>query len=142
MVPVHHRPPAREIVLAPVLVLQIIGVLPDVVDEDREVALQRRAFVLGGAVDTKRAVLLRAREPNPAAAEYARARFYEARLELGHIAEAARERIGKGALRLTAGHGGHGAPEEAVVVMTAGVVAYGGADVCRQLRRIEQQPQR
>ena len=47
-VPVDHVPPGREIVRAPVLVEQIVGVLPDVDTEDRGLALHIWAVLVGG----------------------------------------------------------------------------------------------
>src|SRR3954467_1285673 len=50
LLPVHDRPPAGEVLVAPVLVLEVVGVLPDVTHQDGEAALHRRAVVLHGRV--------------------------------------------------------------------------------------------
>src|SRR3972149_9592356 len=38
--PIHHRPPALQIIGAPVFVFKVVGVLPHIVDQTRKVALR------------------------------------------------------------------------------------------------------
>src|SRR3954470_3472087 len=102
--------------------------LPDVTHQDREAALHRRAVVLDRRVQAQRAVLSCAREPNPAAAEHPGTGLDEARLQLRETAEIARDRLGECAGGRAPGGRRHGAPEQAVVEMAAGVVAYFRAD--------------
>ena len=67
LVPVHDLPPFLQVLGAAVLVLQVIGMLPDVVHEEREMPLQQRIAVAGGGEHPQApAVLLCARKPDPA----------------------------------------------------------------------------
>src|SRR5512134_462231 len=125
LVPVGDRPPGVEVVEPPVLVLQVIGVFPDVIDQHRELALRERILVAAGGGHLQlAAVPLRAYEPHPAGAKYPVAGFCEAGLELREAAEVALDRVGQCACRLAAAAGRHRAPEQAVVQMPAGVVAH------------------
>src|SRR6185312_4419192 len=50
-VPVDHVPPGLEVVRAAVLVLEVVGVLPDVDPEDRDVVVQDRRVLVGRRVE-------------------------------------------------------------------------------------------
>src|SRR5688572_9182065 len=45
-VPVHRVPPGVEVVRAPVLVVEVVGVLPDVDSEDRRVTFHERGVLV------------------------------------------------------------------------------------------------
>jgi len=67
--------------------------LPDVVDQEREVSLQQRIYMAGGGGDFQRAArLLRLCQPDPAGAEMLAAGFRETRLECFVAAEIALDR--------------------------------------------------
>src|SRR5438132_13837544 len=66
--PVHYVPPSCEIFWPPIVVLQIIGVLPNVVAEDREEALGDWVVLIRRADDLNIAARF-ARQPNPTTAE-------------------------------------------------------------------------
>src|ERR1039457_3997144 len=51
--PVHHVPPGTDVLNAPVLILQVIGVLPDVNSQDGGFAFHDRAVLVGGGGDVK-----------------------------------------------------------------------------------------
>src|SRR5204862_3785127 len=92
--PVHDRPPAGEILAAPVLVLQVVGVLPEIVDEQREAAMQLRMVMRRGGQHLEPAALFeRPYEPHPAAAAQGCAGLIEARLELVVGTEVAGNRV-------------------------------------------------
>src|SRR5208283_5368524 len=54
--PVDDVPPGGEVVGAAVVVLQVVGVLPDVVAEDGIEALRQRGILVGGGHDFELAV--------------------------------------------------------------------------------------
>src|SRR5205807_9032280 len=68
LVPVDRVPPRVDVIRAAVLVLEIVGVLPHVEADDRELAFHQRAVLVGGRddVDLARLVLY---QPRPARAE-------------------------------------------------------------------------
>src|ERR1017187_5848224 len=67
LVPVDDVPPRGEVVGAAVVVLQVVGVLPDVVAEDGVEAAGERIVLVGGGDDLEFAAL--EDEPAPAGAE-------------------------------------------------------------------------
>src|SRR5271156_6624562 len=68
LVPVDYVPPGGEIFRTAVVVFQVVGVLPDVVAEDGEVALGDGIVLVGSGHDVDVAAGL-AGEPDPAGAE-------------------------------------------------------------------------
>ena len=99
--------------------------LPDVVAEQRRLALAQRVVLVGGARDGERAAV--EDEPRPARAELAGARGLELLLELVEGAERAVDRRGEVAVGGAAAVGAHRLPEQRVVVVPAAVVADGAA---------------
>src|SRR5476651_649541 len=78
LLPVDHRPPAFQVFGAAVFMLQVVGMLPDVVHKHREVALGEGIFVAGSGEHLElAAILLRPRQPDPAGAEHLVAGFVE-----------------------------------------------------------------
>src|SRR3954449_6445337 len=71
--PVDHVPPRRDVLRPAVLVLEVVGVFPDVEAEDRRAPLHERAILVGRGLDAQRAAAIQC-EPGPAAAEAARSR--------------------------------------------------------------------
>src|SRR3989442_9664878 len=69
-VPVQGVEPGCHIVRAPVLVLQVVGVLPDVNPEDRRELVHVRAVLVGKALDRELALAV-GDQPRPTAAELA-----------------------------------------------------------------------
>src|SRR5438128_292826 len=67
-IPADDVPPSREIIGTPILILEIIRVLPNVVAEDRRRAGRRRIVLVGRADDFQLARRV-ANQPDPAAAE-------------------------------------------------------------------------
>src|ERR1019366_3316709 len=65
--PVDDVPPGLEVLGAAVLILEVVGVLPDVVAHDRRHALRDRAVLIGGGEHLQAAGS--EGEPGPAAAE-------------------------------------------------------------------------
>lgn len=126
--PVHCFEPCREIISALVLIFEIVGVLPDVAAEKRGAgAVHERVVLVGSGGDGDFAVF--GDEPGPAGAEAGGAGFSESFFEGVEGAESGGNGIGESAGRRAAGVGGHDGPEEAVVVVTAAIVADSGADV-------------
>src|SRR4051794_27254767 len=130
--PVHHVPPRLEVVRALVLVLEVVGVLPDVDAEQGCLARGDRRVLVRCARHLEPAAGAVVDEPRPAAAELADAGRVHLLLELVEAAEGLGDRAGERAARVTAAVGAHDLPEEGVVRVAACVVAYGRALVVRQ----------
>src|SRR3954449_4303818 len=93
LVPVDHVPPRLEVVRALVLVLEVVGVLPDVDSDQRRLPRGDRRVLVGGARHREpRAVV---HEPGPAAAELADARGVHLLLELVEAAEGLVDAVGQ-----------------------------------------------
>ena len=73
-VPVDHVPPGGDVVGAAVLVLQIVGVLPDVDAQDRRLAVPSDGLSWLGVLSTTELAALVDAQPGPAAAEARRRR--------------------------------------------------------------------
>src|SRR5437667_220095 len=126
--PVHYIPPCFQIVGADIFVLQVVGMLPDIIAHDGIVALHQRIILIGGAGDFQ---LSRrgADQPRPSAAEALEAGIVELVLEFGKAAEGLFNGISQRARGLASGLGRHDLPEHAVVHVPTAVVAHGGAYV-------------
>src|SRR5579864_5070590 len=103
-IPVHDIPPCGQILRTAVLVLQIIGMLPDVVAEDGEQALREGRILVGGGDDLELAA--GENHPTPTGAELLGGGFVEGLLERLEIAEVGGDLIGDGASGLAADAGG------------------------------------
>src|ERR1700721_2510502 len=127
-VPVDDVPPGGEIFRASVVVFELIGVLPDVIAEDRQQAWGKRVVLVRSAKDLHFAGGF-ARHANASAAEL----FYSGIVELGlkilEVAEGFGDHFGDRAVRVASTFGLHDLPEHAVVDVASAVVADGGADV-------------
>src|SRR5688572_29975722 len=120
-VPIHHVPPRGDVVRTTVLVLQVIGVLPDIETEHRFLAVHQRIVLVRRAGD--RHLTAVGNQPHPAAAETARPSLAPFRLEIVEAAKRRVDRVGGLARRGAAGVGRHPVPEHAVVPVPAAVVA-------------------
>jgi hypothetical protein len=127
-VPIDYVPPRGEIFGAAVVVLQVVGVLPDVVAEDGVEALGERVVLVGGGNDLNAAVGF-ASEPNPSGAELFCTGVIEFRLEVVEVSERFLDCFGHGASGIASALGLHDLPEHGVVDMASAIVADGGADV-------------
>jgi len=85
LVPVDGVPPGGEVVGAPVLVLEVVGVLPDVVAEDGVAALGDRVVLVGCGDDGEFAAL--EDEPAPAGTELLGGGFVEELFEAFEVPE-------------------------------------------------------
>src|SRR5436853_1926023 len=85
LVPVDDVPPRLEVVRALVLVLEVVGVLPDVDADQRRLARRDRRVLVGRAGDHEPRPVVH--EPRPAAAELADARGVHLLLQLVEAAE-------------------------------------------------------
>src|SRR5436853_388675 len=85
LVPVDHVPPRLEVVRTLVLVLEVVGVLPDVDADQRRLARRDRRVLVGRAGDHEPRPVVH--EPRPAAAELADARGVHLLLQLVEAAE-------------------------------------------------------
>src|SRR3954454_13638754 len=115
LVPVHDVPPRLQVVRALVLVLEVVGVLPDVDAEEWRLPGGDRRVLVGRARDLEAAARPVVDEPGPAASELPDARCVHLLLELVEAAERLLDRAGEGPARLAAAVRAHDLPEEAVV---------------------------
>src|SRR4051794_12972842 len=127
--PVHRVPPRLEVVRALVLVLEVVRVLPDVVAQDRRLAVADGAVLVRRARDRQAAAV--DDEPGPAGAELAHARGLELLLEVVERPERVLDRVRELAVGLAAAVGAHRLPERRVVEVAAAVVAHRAALVLR-----------
>src|SRR3954465_5056775 len=120
--PVHGVPPRLQVVRALVLVLEVVRVLPDVVAQDRRLAVADGSVLVRRSRDRQAAAV--DDEPGPAGAELADARGLELLLEVVEGAESVLDRVRELAVGLAAAVGAHGLPERRVVQVAAAVVAH------------------
>src|SRR5215831_12026223 len=104
--PVDDVPPGGEVVGAAVLVLEVVGVLPDVISEDRVEALAERRVLVGRRDDLQLATL--DHKPAPSGAELLGSGLVEGLLEGFKIAEVLLDLVGEGSARRAADAGGIG----------------------------------
>src|SRR6266545_503888 len=123
--PVDDVPPGLDVLGAAVLVLEVVGVLPDVEPEQRHVAIHDRRVLVRKGLDRDAGPV--PDQPRPTTAEARDRSLRERLLELAEIADC----LGERAVRLPAAVRAHHLPEHAVVRVAADVVANGGADVLR-----------
>src|SRR5271155_3576216 len=136
-VPVDGVPPGGEVVGPAVLILQVIGVLPHVVAEDRVFALHQRAVLIGSGGDSELAAI--PKDPAPAGAELLRRGVVELLLEGFEVAEVLANLRGNLAGGLAATALLHDVPEHGVVDVAAAVVADDGADILGNVVDVSQQ---
>src|SRR5439155_4420710 len=98
-IPIDGVPPGIEVVGPPVLILQIVSVLPHIYTEDRRQPLQVGAVLVRGADHLELAVLSH-HQPGPAAAEAFDAGVVDLGFEAVEIAERRVDRLGERARRL------------------------------------------
>src|ERR1017187_9184303 len=84
LVPVDHVPPGGEIVGAAVLILEVVGMLPDIVAEDGIQSLSQRRFLVGGRKNLELSACID--EPAPARAKLLRGGLIEGLLESIEVA--------------------------------------------------------
>src|SRR3990170_1644218 len=120
-VPVDDVPPSRQVVGAPVLVVEVVGILPDVDAEERRLAVHDRCVLVRGGLGCEpRSV---PDEPRPAGAEALDAGVVDGCLELVEAPERRSDRVAERTGRLSAAARPHDLPEERVIGMPASVVA-------------------
>ena len=129
LVPIHQGPPGLDVVRPAVLILEVVGVLPDVEAQQRRSPLDagqihQGVVLVGGAGDGELAIGA-ADQPGPAGAEAARRRLVERRLHRFQGTEAGGDGLSQlgGGLTPLARWRHHG-PELAVVPVAAAVVAH------------------
>src|SRR5207244_3361167 len=128
--PVDDIPPRRDVVGAPVLILEVIRMLPHVEAKDGDLSIHQRAVLVRAAEHLE--LPARDRQPRPAAAESGCPRGGHLLLELGEVAEGFLDRVCQRAGGLAAptfAGGSHDRPKQRVVVMTARVIADRRADI-------------
>src|SRR5436190_14049043 len=97
-VPVHHVPPGFDIVGAPVLILKIISMLPNIDAEDRRVAVHQRAVLVWRRNDFELSVLI-LNQPRPATAKTSRTSGSKFLFEIVEVSKRRFDVIGEFAFR-------------------------------------------
>src|SRR5262245_44745135 len=85
-IPVDHVPPGVQVVGASILILEVVGVFPDIVAHDRVCPLHVWTILVGAGSHLQRASLTK-HEPDPAGAKALDPRILEGSLELIEAAE-------------------------------------------------------
>src|SRR6266550_962457 len=129
-VPVHHIPPSLNVVGPAVLVLEIIGVFPNIHAKDWLVAIHERAVLIRGGNDFELPALV-LNKPRPAAAETTRPGSCKFLFEIVKAAKGGFDVIGKFAFRFAACVRPHDLPEERMVGMATAVVSHHRANIFR-----------
>src|SRR5438874_10296449 len=79
-IPVDNVPPGRKVIWTAVLVLEVVGMLPDIVAHDRVVSIHERAVLIGAGDNLEFATLIKD-EPRPTRAKTLCASIVECCLE-------------------------------------------------------------
>src|SRR5690606_15052160 len=122
----------------PVLVVQVVGVFPDVQAEHGSLTLHDW-IVLVREIDHLKTSAVRDDQPGPATAESARTGSSELLTEARKIAERRANRFSEISTGLATGIRSHDLPEERMVGVSATVVPDGGAHVLRHPVEVLQQ---
>src|SRR5687767_14229707 len=109
-IPVYDIPPRGQVVGTPVLVLQIVGVLPNIVAQHMILPVRDRIVLVGCAGNFEFAVI-GPDQPGPTAAELLGAGLIELGLHLFEASKAFCDGIGYWACRLTTTVRPHNGPE-------------------------------
>ncbi len=127
--PVYDVPPLCQIFGAAVLVGEVVGMFPEVVAEDGDVADHAGVVLVRGGADGEVAFAGDG-EPDPAATEALHSGFDELFFEFFDAAEVFDDGFGEFAcgFAIAVGLRSHAFPEEAVVVVSAAVVSDGATD--------------
>src|SRR4051794_24618397 len=136
-IPVDGIPPGGDVIRSPVLILQIVGMLPHVEPQERSTALHDRGVLVRGTGDLKLATV--GDKPCPTAAEARGCCLGELLFEGSKAAEGRVDRICQSARRLATGVWSQDFPEQRVVGMAAAVVAHCGPDALRHTVEITDQ---
>src|SRR5258708_7053233 len=123
-VPVDDVVEGAHVIGSPVLVVKVIGVLPDVDAENRGPPFGNRTVLIGSAFDDQLSLV--DRQPGPAAAEAADRGLGELLFERGKAPERAFDGFTDGARGFASAAGSHHRPEGRVIGVAAAVVADGG----------------
>ena len=119
-IPVDHVPECFQIGRALVLVLQIVGMLPDIDTDDRGLAIAQRAVLVRGAQHFQLATAVDD-EPRPTGTEAGGASRVNLFFQAVETAESRIDRIGQGARRSGRAARRQEFPEERVVDVATGV---------------------
>src|SRR5271165_1221470 len=127
LVPIHDVPPGIDVIGSAVLILEVVGVFPNVHAEHSLPTSKVLRVLIGGGVDGEFAILYE--QPRPAGTETAHASSLELLLKAGKGAESRADGRRQVALGLAASALFHELPEKRVVPVAAAVVAHSVADV-------------
>src|SRR3989344_5669228 len=132
--PIDNIPKNLHVLRPPVLVFEVIGMLPDIETKERNAAFRERRILVRSLHDGERPV--RENEPRPPRSELPEGGVREGPAERGGIPERARERFCKGSRRFPAPVRTQDSPENIVVDDPAAATAHGGADPLRHKLQI------
>src|SRR5207248_5151413 len=130
--PVQGVEPRGHVVGAPVLVLEVVSVLPHVDAQQRRQLVHERAVLVGVALDRQLSLPVRD-EPRPAAAELPDRGLLQLLLELVIATDGGLDRVGDASRGVATAARTHDRPADGVVGVAAGVVADRRPDVLRDV---------
>ncbi len=124
--PVDDVPPGADVLRPPVLILQIVCVLPDIEPDDGNLAFHKRAILIGSGKYVQFPAVLY--KPGPTRPEPCGSRRIELFLQGCEAAERAVDRRSQVTRRVSAGVRPNDSPEHRVIVVPAPVVPDSRAD--------------
>lgn len=137
--PIDHIPKSGDVIGPAVLVIEVVGMFPDIETEDGNAGTSGDGIahlgiiLIGGGANGDRAIRFDD-QPCPAGAKSAGGGGGKLFFEFVEAAEGGLDLIGEGTGRLAAALGGEDGPEEAVVGMAPAIIAHGGADGIGKIR--------
>ncbi len=134
-IPIHHVPDGLKVVRAAILVVEVVGVLPDINAKDGFVAVHQGAVLVGGGYDGERTAAIH-NQPCPAAAETRGTRFFHRLFEAVQGAEGVVDRGSESTGGFFGPAGGENVPKQSVVGVTTSIVAHGGTNAFRNRAEI------
>jgi hypothetical protein len=136
--PIHHVPPSFEIIRPAILVIEIVGVFPNIDAENRFVAVHERAVLVRRRHDFELAAFV-FDKPRPTAAETTYARGGELLFKGIETTEGGFDVVGKFSRWLAARLWPHDLPEERMIGVTAAVIAHRRANIFRHRIQVADQ---
>src|SRR6266567_2250873 len=137
-IPVDYIPPGVQILGTAILVLKIVGMLPDIVTHHRIHTTHERAVLISCRDDLQFSIRVK-HKPCPTRAETLGASIIKSRFESIEGTKYLLDSAGKVASRFATTIGRHDIPEHAMVRVTTCVILHSRANTLRYLFNVAQQ---